>query len=170
MRRNINKEIKHMSEDHPIYQKITEGTVTTDDFNALISEATPESVRDRVRRRTSRNETDSHQDNESGHQPLTLPSFGDRIKPKRKPEGKVQMHGRGKTGHRHSARTQSKVPDRFTEAMDFIEKHIGESSEKYSKDLQLISDKYALATLATKMLSARNVDRDWLYELRSKLR
>lgn len=162
------KELARMAEDHPIYQKITEGTVTIDDFNELIQEAAPESVRDRVRRRTSRNETDSHQDNETGHQSLTLPSFGDRIQPKRKPEGKTQMNGRGKTGHRHSARTQ-KESDKFTEAVGFIEKYIGESSEVYDADLQLINDKYALATLATKMMSMRNVDRDWLYELRSKV-
>ena len=34
-----------MSDDHPIYRKIDEGTVTTDDFNSLIQEATPEAVR-----------------------------------------------------------------------------------------------------------------------------
>jgi hypothetical protein len=168
------KELARMAEDHPIYQKITEGTVTADDFNKLIQEATPESVRDRVRRRTSRNETDEHQDGETGHQPLTLPNFSDRVQPKRKPENSSQMHGRGKLGHRHSARTQSKanskVPKRFDEAMSFIQAHIGESCEKYSKDLQLIDDKYALATLVTKMLSVRNIDRDWLYELRSKIK
>ena len=166
----MRSELSRMAEDHPIYKKITEGTVTASDFNNLIQEATPESVRDRVRRRTSRNETDSHQDNESGHQSLNLPTFADRVQPKRKPEGSSQMRGRGKVGHRHSARTQKKMPERFTEALEFIQAHIGESSDKYSKDLQLVDDKYALATLTTKMLSAPNVDRDWLYELRSNLR
>ena len=47
-----------------IFDKIDEGTVTADDFNKLILEATPESVRDRVRRRpmAQRNTVKSHQD------------------------------------------------------------------------------------------------------------
>ncbi len=159
-----------MSDDHPIYRKIDEGTVTAGDFNRLIQEATPESVRDRVRRRTSRNETDSHQDIE-GHQQLELPTFADRIQPKRERADNTQMHGRGKAGHRHSARTQHRtMPKRFTEALEFIQKHMGEEKEDYRKDLAIFEDKYALATLATKMMSLPNVDRDWLYELRSMIR
>jgi len=159
-----------MPDDHPIYQKIDEGTVTTDDFNSLIQEATPESVRDRVRRRTSRNETDRHQDVE-GHQQLELPTFADRVQPKRERADNTQMHGRGKAGHRHSARTmRHTMPKRFHEALDFIQAHMGKPREDYRKDLAIFEDKYALATLATKMMSLRNVDRDWLNELRSMIR
>lgn len=95
------------STDHPIFRKIEEGTVTADDFNRLISEATPESLRDRVRRHTTRNVTDSHIDDE-GHQKLKPPKFADRVQPKREKANNTQMHGQGKAAHRRSARTQKR--------------------------------------------------------------
>lgn len=93
---------------HPILNKIDEGTVTTDDFNKLISEATPEAVRDRVRRRVKRSETDKHIDDE-GHQKLENPSFTKRVQPKREKPDRSQMHGQGKVAHRKSARTQKRT-------------------------------------------------------------
>jgi len=150
-----------VDENHIIYTKITEGKATADDFNQLIQEATPESVRDRVRRRTTVNDTDSHQDIE-GHQQLNLPSFGDRVQPKRKPAGHSQMNGRGRIAHRHSARTQSKtVPERFVEAVEFIKQNIG----KPEYNIQLVEDKHALNLLATKMMAIPNINRDWLSDL-----
>lgn len=94
-------------EEHLIFQKIEEGTVTVDDFNKLISEATPEALRDRVRRRTTQNATDGHIDDE-GHQKLDLPKFADRVQPKREKADNTQMHGRGKIAHKKSARTQKR--------------------------------------------------------------
>lgn len=92
-----------------LLEKIERRVVLPEDFNNLIAmtigESSPEAVRDRLRRRTLRNETDSHIDNETGHQPLTLPSFQKRVQPKRKPSHQ-QSHGRSKLGHNHSVRTQ----------------------------------------------------------------
>jgi len=155
--------------EHPIYTKISEGTVTVDDFNQLIQEAMPESVRDRVRRRVKRNETDPHQDIE-GHQQLALPTFADRIEPKRKPAGDVQMHGRGKIAHKHSARTQKRtMPKRFAEAFEFISTNIGTPESEYRSKLQLVEDKIALTTLASRMMGVPNIDRDWLFNLRTSI-
>jgi hypothetical protein len=58
-----------------VLSKIETQTVTCEDFNRLIErtvigETTPEGVRDRLRRRTIKNATDSHQENETGDQPL----------------------------------------------------------------------------------------------------
>ena len=104
----IPKEEKTMKEaTHPIFRKIDEGTVTVNDFNQLIAEATPESVRDRLRRKVKRNETDSHIDDE-GHQKLKLPTFASRVQPKRKRANNTQMHGQGKAAHRRSTRTQKR--------------------------------------------------------------
>lgn len=94
-------------ESHKIYKKIQEGIVTAEDFNQLISEAMPECTRDRVRRRTTKNVTDSHQDSE-GHQKLKSPTFADRVQPKREKSSNSQMKGRGKSGHRRSTRTQNR--------------------------------------------------------------
>ena len=156
---------KLSNEDHQIYIKIEEGKVTAEDFNQLIQEATPESVRDRVRRRTSVNPTDTHQDME-GHQQLNLPNFNDRVQPKRKPADRSQMNGRGRIAHRHSARTQEKtMPKRLSEAIEFIYKNIGKPKHEYQNDFQLIEDKLALGVVATKFMSIPNINRDWLSEL-----
>jgi hypothetical protein len=92
--------------------KIDAQTVTCEDFNrfierTVIGETTPESVRDRVRRRTIKNATDSHQENETGEQPLVLPQLRVRTQPKRAPMNQ-QSHGRSTLAHRHSARTQER--------------------------------------------------------------
>ena len=80
------------------------------------------------------------------------------------------MRGRGKTGHRHSARTQKRtMPQRFAEAAEFIKTHAGQSYEQYRKDLPLVEDKYALMALAAKMMSLPNVDREWLNKLRTAI-
>lgn len=86
-----------------IIKKIENKTVTTEDFDRLIAESTPESVQERVRRRTQKNATKSHIDR-SGHQPLSAPTFAARVNPKRDP-GNQQNHGRGKLGRKHSSAT-----------------------------------------------------------------
>lgn len=154
---------KTVREDHIIYTKIAEGQVTKDDFNALILEAMPESVRDRVRRRMKTNVTDAHQD-EEGHQQLNLPNFNDRIQPKRKPSGRSQMNGRGRIAHRHSSRTQEKTMAKsFSEAAMFIKNYMGRND--YHDKFQLIEDKRALGLLVIRMMGLPNVDRDWLSEI-----
>lgn len=84
-----------------IIKKIDENTVTVDDFNELISESTPESVQERIRRRVQKNATDSHI-NHAGHQKLSLPTLAARVNPKRTPANQ-QDHGRGKIGRKHSS-------------------------------------------------------------------
>lgn len=162
--------------EHSIFQKIDEGTVTVDDFNALISEAMPESSRDRMRRRTLNNVSDSHQDAD-GHQQLDLPTFGDRIQPKRERANNTQMHGRGKTGHRHSVRTQRRkskasglletVPDRFRASMEFIVDNIGK--EVTEDVLAELNDRAAAKAIITKLMSVPDINREWLSNLSDKL-
>jgi len=113
----------------PIIEKIENGTVTIGDFDDLfleyvrknknaILEATPESARDRIRRRTNKNETDKHQDNK-GHQQLNQPKFAARIQPKRERANNTQMHGQGKAAHRKSTRTQRRKAKARSESKQF---------------------------------------------------
>jgi hypothetical protein len=154
--------------------KIDAGTVTCEDFNGLIGktiigETTPESVRDRLRRRTIRNNTASHLEPETGHQPLTLPVVRDRLQPKRKPEHQ-QNHGRAAIAHQHSARQQAQdqaLVHRFQPALEFIRKYKGQPLTE--ELLALISDRDRLRSLATKLITRPGVDRDWLYDLVIKL-
>lgn len=107
-----------MSTEHPIFQKIDEGTVTVDDFNKLISEASPEALRDRIRRKVKHNATDSHQDAD-GHQKLQGPQFAKRVQPKKEKNPGVQMNGQGKAAHRRSTRTQRRKAKTAVESKQF---------------------------------------------------
>jgi len=100
-----------------IFQKISEGTVTADDFNSLINEATPEALRDRVRRGANIDTTRGHLDDD-GHQAMSGPSFNARIKPKREKADNTQMQGGGKAAHRKSTRTQRRKAR--TESKEFL--------------------------------------------------
>jgi len=152
---------------HSILNKIDAGIVTCEDFNGLINktiigETSPEAVRDRVRRRTIRNATDSHIDSETGHQSLTLPSFADRVQPKRKPRHQ-QNHGRARIAHAHSIRTQqSKIND----AVEFIRKYQG---SLVTEEMLEGVDKGLLRKLVVRLMSHPHTNRDWLYELSRKL-
>ncbi len=164
-----------------VVRRIESGAVTCEDFNGLIrktmiGESTPEAIRDRVRRRTIANPTASHIDNETGHQPLQLPTMAARVQPKRKPPNQ-QGHGRAGVAHAHSARTQERtmsaslreavVPEKFRPALDFIADHIGTPlSEEALLD---IPDRLFVKSLAGKLMSRPGVDRDWLYALVQKL-
>ena len=148
--------------------KIDAGTITCEDLNELIGktmigESTPESVRDRVRRRVKRNETDSHIEPETGHQPLAVPTLADRVQPKIKPMHQ-QNHGRTRIAHDHSARTQS---ENLQSAIEFINTYQGKLiTDDILKD---VSDHKLLVRLATRLMAHPNVDRNWLYELVNKL-
>lgn len=164
-----------------VVKKIDAGTVTCEDFNDLIiktmiGESTPEAIRDRMRRRTLKNATDSHQDNVTGHQQLQPPTMAARVQPKRAPQHQ-QSHGRAGIAHDHSARTQQRtmsaslkeatVPDRFRPALEFIADNIG---EPLTEEVMLnIPDKFFVKALAGKLLSRPGLDRDWLYALVQKL-
>lgn len=154
-----------MSNQDPILEtivaKIDAGTVTTSDFDALIRESTPEAVRNRVRRRTKRTPTERHVDI-AGHQQLQLPTFKDRIAPKRKP-GHQQSHGRGRLGHDHSTRTQRRIG----EALQFIATHIGKPIDEAA--VKTFPDQRLLRVLTTKLLLKPGIDRDWLMNVKSLL-
>jgi len=152
----------------PIFKKIESGTVTTDDFNALM-EATPESARDRLRRRSmaQRDTVKSHQDNETGHADLELPTFNDRIQPKRERADRTQMQHRGRLGHRHSARTQRRTQqeNRFEVALGFLVENFGKPFDEYQELLADIEDKAAVAIVARRLMTKPGINRDWLYDV-----
>ncbi len=164
-----------------VIKRIDSGSVTCEDFNKLIAktmigESTPEAIRDRVRRRTIANPTDSHIDNETGHQPLKLPTMAARVQPKRRPINQ-QSHGRAGLAHVHSARTQektmaaslreAKVQEKFRPAVDFLAEHIGQPITP--EILAEVPNKLYVKALAGKLMSRPGVDRDWLYALIQKL-
>jgi hypothetical protein len=143
--------------------KIESQTVTVDDFNLLL-ESMPESIRDRVRRKTTRNSTSSHIDKKTGHQSLELPSFTKRVAPKRKPINQ-QDHGRSKIAHRHSERTQERQ-GRYANEAKYISDNIG---KPILEDQIAKLDKACLTKLSRKMLVIPGIDRDWLYSLINKV-
>lgn len=144
-----------------VLAKIQESKVTIEDFNKLISETTPESIRDRIRRRTLKSPTKSHIDNKTGHQSLSLPSLNKRVMPKRKPVNQ-QNHGRSRMGQRHSQQAQ-----RYMQEAAFIQANIGKPIDE-SKLISInVPD---LLSLASRLLVLPNVNRDWIYNLISKLK
>lgn len=137
-----------------ILTKIESKTVTADDFDALIQESMPESVRNRVRRRTILPITKRHVDDDN-HQKISLPNLADRVQPKRKPLN-TQSHGQAKSGQRHSSRA-------VKAAMEFIvsnyNKTITESTLATRDDIRIID------AIITSMLAKPNVNREWLLKL-----
>ena len=145
-----------------VINKIQESTVTVEDFNQLISETTPESIRDRLRRRTLKNATKSHIDNKTGHQPLSPPDINKRVMPKRKAVNQ-QNHGRSRIANRHSQRTQA----RYLDEAIFIKQNIGTPIDENKLVHINIPD---LLKLATRFMSLPNVNRDWLLSLIDKIK
>lgn len=143
-----------------------EGKLTKKHINNIL-ESMPETVRDRVRRRVDATDdlTTRHRD-EDGHDPV--PEFSMRVEPKRQASGNKQMTGAGRMGHRHSTRTQARVPQRFAEALSFIQSHIGEEINKY--DLASVKNRPALVQLSQYMMSTNGINRDWLNNLLIALR
>lgn len=137
---------------------------TLEDLQQLIDEAAPESMRDRLRRRSAHQQDTvrSHQD-EKGHSDLKPPVMADRIQPKREKADRTQMQHAGKLGHRHSARNQRGRPKRFTEAIDFLRENIGKPFDK--ELLAEIEDRQALHTVAIKLMGHAGINRDWLSDL-----
>lgn len=155
------KESKHLD---AILSKITNGTVTADDFNKLISEATPESARDRIRRRMNHNNNTarSHHD-EHGHSRLTLPTMNARVQPKRNRSNRTQMQHGGRMGHRHSARTQKRTMSRsLREAINFLQNNIG---KEINEEMMSNIDRNMVHRVATKLMSKPGINRDWLFDL-----
>jgi len=86
--------------------KIQLETVTAEDFNNLIVESMPESIRKRVQRRLR--PTNHHVDNKTGHNRIKpLGNIADRVQPKRKP-GHQQSHGQSRAANRRSQQTQAR--------------------------------------------------------------
>jgi hypothetical protein len=87
-----------------VLTKIKLETVTVQDFNDLIIESMPESIRKRVQRRLR---PDNHRaDNATGNnRTKPMANLADRVQPKRKPRHQ-QSHGQSKAAHRRSERTQ----------------------------------------------------------------
>lgn len=155
---------------HDVLAKIEDKTVTCEDFNTLIKktvigETSPEGVRDRLRRRTSRNATDSHIEPETGHQPLQDPSLAKRVQPKITPQHQ-QSHGRSRIAHQHSARTQAQDAQ-LKPSFEFIAKNQG---NPITEDmLRSVTDPEVLKETAIRLLNNEGVDKKWLWELVEKL-
>lgn len=92
-----------------VLTKIHLETVTVADFNELIRESMPESIRKRVQRRVR---PKNHRvDNSTGHnRTKPLDNIADRVQPKRKPSNQ-QNHGQSAAAHRRSERTQERNAD-----------------------------------------------------------
>ena len=148
-----------------VLEKIDNDNVTCDDFNKLIGvvigETTPEGVRDRLRRRTIVDPGESHVDSETGHQSLELPTFADRVQPKIKPEHQ-QNHGRAKTAHRHSARTQA-----IKAAVEFVVSNHGKPITE--ELLASVPDVKFVLHAANRLIVGDKLNREWLYQLTRKL-
>jgi hypothetical protein len=161
----------NLEESHFIFNKIKKGVVTVEDFNKLIIETTPEAIRDRVRRRMKEQNSRKHLDDE-GHQKTELPTFADRVQPKREREGRTQMNGRGKQAHRQSTRTQRRkatlenVPFRFREGVNFVYENIGKPVNIES--LAAIKNFVNFRKLVFHLMTKPNVNRDWLNEVAKK--
>jgi hypothetical protein len=130
-----------------ILHKIERGTVTVDDLQGLIDESCPDSIRDRVRRRTNNLHTRRHLDADE-HDQTGDPHWGDRMLPKRTPVGSTQMQGQGKLGHRHSTQTQN----RMRRAASFLESCLqAETETVIPEDV----DRTLLKRLTRRLLSTR---------------
>lgn len=147
-----------------ILEKIDNKTITCEDIDQLIYESTPESIRDRIRRRTIKNVSHNHS-NRDGHQSLSLPEFTKRITPKRKPIHQ-QNHGRSRLAHAHSTRTQRRNSHQYSEEISFVQNNIGKPINEC--DLSHI-DTRKLMLVVTKMMAIPNINRDWLSDIRSRL-
>ena len=151
-----------------ILLKIESKIVTIDDFNELIQEATPESMRDRLRRRinVNQNTARSHQDDD-GHAKMSLPVMADRVQPSRKRADRTQMQHGGKMGHRHSARTQKRTMSKsLKEAIEFFKGNIGRPIDQ---SLSIDISHTVLRNVATKLMGKPGINRDWLYNFCSSL-
>lgn len=153
----------------PILAKIEAKTATADDFNQLIQEATPESARDRLRRRQNPNQDNvrSHQD-EKGHTKTAAPTMADRVQPKRERADRTQMQHGGKSGHRRSARTQKRTMSKsLEEAIDFFQQNIGQPINHQL--LAEVEDRSMMHAVAIKLMGKPGINRDWLSAFCNKI-
>lgn len=112
----------HLKEDPKYYEKLStieefpkdledkiqEGSLTLKDLNRLIRESYPESVRNRIRRKTLNPVRKRHTDNVTGHSKLGKIDINKRVMPKRSPDHQ-QDHGESKAAHKRSTRTQGNL-------------------------------------------------------------
>lgn len=140
--------------------KITEGTITTDDFNQLIAEQLPDVVgfnADRIRRKLN------------PHRKITAKNQGGNmnpagINPKSKITPKRGAHG----ANVDPTKTAAGKKAVYREAVGFIaanyKKHLSECLDS----VNALTDKPAALRLVTRMLGETNyhINRDWLYGLK----
>lgn len=154
-----------------IISKIENKSVTAEDFNNYISiimnESTPKSTTERVMRKVRNPLRKGHVDNPTGHQRLSLPSFSDRVTPRRETDGSEQMDHDGAAGHKRSTRTQDTMRRKVSEAVDFIIKHQGRPVEEC--DISSVVNRNTLAKLAVGLAKLPGTDTNWLLELSRKI-
>jgi len=147
-----------------IIDKIENKTITCEDFNYLISETTPEAIRDRVRRRTTIKTNKNHLD-DKGHQQLSLPKFRDRIQPKREKDPGEQFNGRGKIAHKQSTQTQQrKFSESIQQSLNFI-------SQNKNKHCDTILENFKYKTTLYKIIKKLYIIENtiWYKEIMDKL-
>jgi hypothetical protein len=149
-----------------ILLKIENKTVGIDDFNALISEATPASAIDRVRRKINPlNRSNRRKHDSSGHA-KGLPKLAARINPSRKRSNRTQMQHGGRQGHRKSVRTQKRNA-KLNEAITFFQTNIG---KVINDDMtSCVDDIKFLKEIAIKLMSKPGINRDWLSDFVNKV-
>lgn len=149
--------------------KIENKTVSIEDFDQLINEATPASVIDRVRRKINPlNKVKRRRHDDSGHAP-GMPKFAARINPARKRSDRTQMQHGGKHGHDRSVKTQARNRrrDSIGEAIEFIKKNIGK--EIRTEDIKSFINRPLLREVAIRLMAQPNINRDWLKEFIDKV-
>lgn len=157
------KKMEESAELNNILLKIENKTVSIDDFNSLIKEATPASVIDRVRRKMNpKNRINRRRHDKKGHA-SGLPKIAARVNPARKRSNNTQMTHGGKQGHRRSVRTQDRNRrNQVEEAIEFFKNHIGKKINESLIDQSI--DRSVLKNVAIKLMSKPHIDREWLSE------
>lgn len=143
-----------------IFQKISEGTVTVDDFNRLISESLPSSTRERSHRtmRASQTSNVAGQDVE-GHTAANIRPAA-RLAPQKAGNNDPTKTGRGRAANRRSQRTQART--HMESAVAFLKAHYGKPILEC--DLSQVDKDFML-----KLIGALPDD-DWRAELAVALR
>lgn len=141
-----------------ILLKIENKTVTTDDFNLLL-EANSKSVRERIHRKT-RITTDSDG--------VPDPVKAIEHKVKHKSNNDPTQTATGKRSVARQAKRNKKHPERFIEAIEFVNKYHNTSIDESIKALNDVNDKNSLTLLLNK-LSSIDKYKSWCESIVSNL-
>ena len=160
--------IAHLREDPKYYTKlakmesesfdhiqslITEKKVTTGDFNIFL-ESLPKSNDERLARHTRIKKR--HHLRNPGKQADDVTDREGNNDPTKTPRGKLSVARQARSNQLH--------PDRFTEAVDFVQRNQGKVPEECLQEMAEVKDKTALLTLIVQLLgqSGVHINRDWL--------